>query len=81
MTTFKFFQKINDYNILVDDVPMFRVYTNKRVTQEIIDQLSEVVINFMYNRNIEENRNQLREELSKHFCEVESIYNEDNIHR
>ena len=71
---FKFLQKLNDYNIHINDVPMFKVYTYKNINQEIIDQLNEAARNYIFERNTEENRNELMEELLKHFIKIESIY-------
>ena len=75
-TTFKFLRVPKDYTISVDHVPMYKVLTYKNITQDMIDEMNDAVHNFLYERDTEENRRDLMEELSKYFHKIEPIENE-----
>ena len=76
MKTFKFFGKLKDFNVHVQNVPMFRVHTFNDVYQTDIDKWTKLIEPYIFLPNTEENRNQMMEVLSPCFFKIESIYTE-----
>jgi hypothetical protein len=77
MRTFKFFAKLKDYTINIQDVPMFKVYTYGEVTQKLIDEMQNLVSPYILLPNTEDNRKEMMDALSPYFFKIESIYEEN----
>ena len=79
MKTFKFLTKLKDYNVYIQDILMFKVYTYDEITQSTIDKMQELIRPFILLPNTEDNRKEMMELLSPYFFKIEIVYNENEL--
>ena len=79
MKPFKFFTKQKDFNIHIQDIAMFRVYTYNDIEPELYYKMQDLVAPYIGLPNTEENRIEMMNKLAPYFIKIESIYSEDEV--